>query len=88
MSAGQDPALIWDLTPREIQVILAGVRDRHLREYNDRMIQAYHTAFLPLQEKPPRLEDLLIKDRRQAPRVRDWREQMAAFMAWGEATGR
>lgn len=55
------------------------------REHNARAWQAWVTAFLPYQEKPPRLADMTFRDKPAKPRT--WEDEFAAFAAWaGEAT--
>lgn len=61
-----------------------GAKARLDREYNDRMIQAYYTAFLPGQKKPTKLKDLLIRGKKEV-RETSWTDEFAAFAAWAEA---
>lgn len=59
MEAGNDPARFWTLTPREVDRILQGVRNRLEREANERMSLAWHIVALDRARKLPKLETLL-----------------------------
>lgn len=51
--------MFWQLTLREISVILAGEHERQTRERNERMSLAWHIAKLDRLKKMPPLKDLL-----------------------------
>lgn len=59
MEAGNDPARFWALTPREVDRVLHGVRNRLEREANERMSLAWHIVALARARKLPKLETLL-----------------------------
>lgn len=84
MRAGLDPSQFWELTFREIDVILAGAADRRRDENNGHAWLAWHIEALHRQKKLPRLDRLLDMGtpRRKTP------EQMKAILRAWTATGR
>lgn len=84
MACGFDPAQFWALTPRLLSLHVAGARDRFIREHNERMSVAWHTASLSAYayhqpKKLPKLETLLHSDASKAPREQTAAEQIAIF---------
>lgn len=79
MSLGLDPAMYWELSPREGEIIVGGVLSRIRREHNERMTAAYWAGVIPVSKKPPKLSDLLV-DVEEEPTAKDWRQLKAALL--------
>lgn len=90
MRGGLDPALFWELSPREAQAISRGAVARIRDAHNERAWQAWQTAMLPHQKQPPRYADMLLRDpaEMRVTRGNDWERQFAAFSAWVSAAGK
>lgn len=78
IAAGFDPAAFWRLTPRLYVAHMHGAAARMGREHKERAWLAYHTAYLPLQKKAVKLEDL-SGGAKAKPRKKTWAEQLAAW---------
>lgn len=89
MTLGLDPALYWDLTPREGELIVLATVRRLRREQNERMVAAWHAGIIPLMKKPPALKDMLVSED-PAPKRRLTAAQIRAALlfALGKPKGR
>jgi hypothetical protein len=85
VSLGLDPALYWDLTPKEALVVADGALDRIDAEHNGRAWLAWNGAALARSRRLPRLDTLFARSRRR--RRQTWREQMALCEAIARAHG-
>lgn len=89
---GLDPALFWDLGPREWRAVMTGAVARLKREHNDRAWLAWQTARLTAYA-PMKSVDFVPLNTLQmgaAPRERaapDWQRSFDAFSAWVRAAG-
>lgn len=59
-----------------------------IREHNERMSLAWHTAALPMVKKFPKLETMLMRDGPKQARRQSVDEQIAIAMQWTAATSR
>jgi hypothetical protein len=88
VEAGQDPALFWRLTLREIAAVMKGAANGLKREKNNRAWLAWHTASLQRAKKMPPLRSL-IRDRPARETIRrNWQEQLAIAHQWTAAIKR
>lgn len=62
MRLGLDPALYWELTPREGELIVVATVRRLRREHNERMTAAWYAGAMPMMKKPPALKDLMVPE--------------------------
>jgi hypothetical protein len=86
--AGFEPGLFWALTPREIAANLEGVRRRLMREHDERMALAWHTAALiRTRKKFPRLKELQSRKEPAAKPRQAWQDQLAIALKWDAAVG-
>lgn len=61
---GLAPVEFWQLTPAELREMAEGLRCRRIREYNDRLYDAYHAAYFARLKilKPEELKKLMINE--------------------------
>ncbi|WP_152033398.1 hypothetical protein [Bradyrhizobium sp. DOA9] len=84
LALGYTHESFWDQTPRTLALTFEAARIRQRREHNERMVLAWHTAFLPRQKRP-NFKKLLARGS-QASRPRQTAEQQwAIFGAIAEA---
>lgn len=87
MAAGCDPALFWEITPRETAVIFEGVAERERRARENDKARIYATATLTRAamhaKRFPRFEEAFRQRRVQGPE-----EMLAAMRAWSESIER
>jgi hypothetical protein len=84
VEAGQSPSQFWDLTLREVVVVLRGAGERSRKAHNDRAWLAWHIAHLPKLKRLPKLASLMI-GRVRARRTRRQQtvsEQIAVARQW------
>lgn len=87
MRAGQDPALFWTLTPREVETILRGAQDRQKDRFNLLAWAVWHvaklTAYAPEKSRDfIKLEKLKWKDKPSGETAGNWQEMFARAKAW------
>lgn len=98
MEAGQDPALFWHLTPREIGHIMAGAVRRIEREKLFLDTVAWNTAQLniPAMHKPDKFPSFdkfrgpqgkRVAANGPAPARKSWRELQAMVITFNAANG-
>lgn len=78
IAAGFDPAAFWRLTPRLYVAHMDGAAARLNREHKERAWLAYHVAYLPMQKKAVKFEDLAGETKAKS-RSKTWAEQLAAW---------
>ena len=86
MEAGQDAALFWRLTLREIHAVLKGAAKRRDGELRMRAWQAWTTAALTISavhkpKKFPKLDKVLPKAGGTARQPQSWQQQKMIAMA-------
>ncbi len=82
VEAGRDHSHFWGLTYREIDAILEGNAAKLRNEHNQRAWLAWHTATIPMAKRPPRLSELLIRDK---PKPQSIKNMIATARAWTKA---
>ncbi|MEY9196639.1 hypothetical protein ABIA16_001755 [Sinorhizobium fredii] len=85
---GQDPAHFWNLTLREIDIIIRGAVANQRKRQNELLTAAWFmarlNAYAPAKAKDfIKLEKILLRDDRQQTAKPDWRDVFAKVMAWG-----
>lgn len=80
-SAGFDPLVFWELSPRIYLAHMRGARMRQEEEHRGRAWLAWHAAYLGRSKKPVKLESLL-PDKPKTPL--SWEQQLAAWMAYAK----
>ncbi|KAB2673216.1 hypothetical protein F9K77_01190 [Ochrobactrum sp. LMG 5442] len=88
VEVGQDPALFWRLTLREIAVILDASTYRLRREQNDRAWLAWHIEALARSKKLPKLKEFLSDAPKKPKRRQSVEEQIAIAHRWTAALTR
>jgi hypothetical protein len=82
VETGQGYELFWQLTLREISVILDAEGEKLRRHHNNQMSLAWHIESLARQKKLPRLKTLLIDEEKKPKRRQTPEELEAITRAW------
>ncbi|RVM91464.1 hypothetical protein [Sinorhizobium meliloti] len=89
MEVGQDPAHFWQLTLREIDIVIRGSVVQRRHRQNDLITAAWFmarlSAYAPTKPKHfIKLQKILLREHEQErPEKPDWRHVYAKVMAWG-----
>lgn len=92
MEVGQDPAHFWNLTLREIELIIRGAVANQRKRQNELLTAAWFmarlSAYAPTKAKDfIKLEKILLRDGPQQTAKPDWRDVFAKVRAWGSKQG-
>ncbi len=82
MQAGQEPELFWQLTFREIGVILEGVSARLIYEHNERMRAAWHVEAFARTKRLPKLKEMMLSDKKPSSRQMTTEQLIAVTKGW------
>lgn len=85
MAAGQDPALFWRITLREVSIVLKGAEAALRRRHDDAAWLAWHIEALSRTKKLPKLKEMLSAQPRKRRRMTP-EEMVSMAHLWTAAT--
>jgi hypothetical protein len=82
IEAGQPYELFWDLTLREVTMILEGINRGIRRARDENMVLAWHIEALARQKKLPKLSDMLKAEKKPTGRRQTPEQIEATVRGW------